>query len=436
MSAGSSSAALHARRVPASDLGLSISDVSPAAVSIIRTLQDSGFQAEMVGGCVRDLLLGWSPKDFDVVTNATPDQIKKLFRRARVIGRRFQLVHVRIGREVIEVSTYRGSDTCRQEQRRGRAKEKMAANNVFGRRDEDVLRRDFTINALYYDPVKEVVTDYVDGLGHIQERRLEIIGDPRQRFSEDPVRMLRAVRFKAKLNLRLDAKIEKLLPRMAGTLIAVSPPRLFEEIIKVLHNGYGAVGFQALDHYGLLRFLFPSATRHFNEQDLNKKNGLIPCALRNTDQRVADRKPVISPFLFSVLLWRQVEQAWPMKSGGNRSIFENLHRSADRVLEELHPTVRIPRRISAVMIEIWELQIRLEQRRPRTIKRLLSHRRFRAAYDFLLLRAGTGEVSDALADWWTKIQEMPPADVQRMIQGLEQGKPRRKSGTRRKRKHS
>jgi len=436
MSVGSSSAALHARRVPASDLGLSISDVSPAAVSIIRTLQDSGFQAEMVGGCVRDLLLGWSPKDFDVVTNATPDQIKKLFRRARVIGRRFQLVHVRIGREVIEVSTYRGSDTGRQEQRRGRAKEKMAANNVFGRRDEDVLRRDFTINALYYDPVKEVVTDYVDGLGHIQERRLEIIGDPRQRFSEDPVRMLRAVRFKAKLNLRLDAKIEKLLPRMAGTLIAVSPPRLFEEIIKVLHNGYGAVGFQALDHYGLLRFLFPSATRHFNEQDLNKKNGLIPCALRNTDQRVADRKPVISPFLFSVLLWRQVQQAWPMKSGGNRSIFENLHRSADRVLEELHPTVRIPRRISAVMIEIWELQIRLEQRRPRTIKRLLSHRRFRAAYDFLLLRAGTGEVSDALADWWTKIQEMPPADVQRMIQGLEQGKPRRKAGTRRKRKHS
>ena len=302
MSVGSSSAALHARRVPASDLGLSISDVSPAAVSIIRTLQDSGFQAEMVGGCVRDLLLGWSPKDFDVVTNATPDQIKKLFRRARVIGRRFQLVHVRIGREVIEVSTYRGSDTGRQEQRRGRAKEKMAANNVFGRRDEDVLRRDFTINALYYDPVKEVVTDYVDGLGHIQERRLEIIGDPRQRFSEDPVRMLRAVRFKAKLNLRLDAKMEKLLPRMAGTLIAVSPPRLFEEIIKVLHNGYGAVGFQALDHYGLLRFLFPSATRHFNEQDLNKKNGLIPCALRNTDQRVADRKPVISPFLFSVLL--------------------------------------------------------------------------------------------------------------------------------------
>ena len=436
MSVGRSSAALHARRVPASDLGLSISDVSPAAVSIIRTLQDSGFQAEMVGGCVRDLLLGWSPKDFDVVTNATPDQIKKLFRRARVIGRRFQLVHVRIGREVIEVSTYRGSDTGRQEQRRGRAKEKMAANNVFGRRDEDVLRRDFTINALYYDPVKEVVTDYVDGLGHIQERRLEIIGDPRQRFSEDPVRMLRAVRFKAKLNLRLDAKIEKLLPRMAGTLIAVSPPRLFEEIIKVLHNGYGAVGFQALDHYGLLRFLFPSATRHFNEQDLNKKNGLIPCALRNTDQRVADRKPVISPFLFSVLLWRQVEQAWHMKSGGNRSIFENLHRSADRVLEELHPTVRIPRRISAVMIEIWELQIRLEQRRPRTIKRLLSHRRFRAAYDFLLLRAGSGEVSDALADWWTKIQEIPPADVQRMIQGLQQSKPRRKTSTRRKRKHS
>ena len=436
MPVGSSSAALHARRVPASDLGLSISDVSPAAVSIIRTLQGSGFQAEMVGGCVRDLLLGWSPKDFDVVTNATPDQIKKLFRRARVIGRRFQLVHVRIGREVIEVSTYRGSDTGRQEQRRGRAKEKMAANNVFGRRDEDVLRRDFTINALYYDPVKEVVTDYVDGLGHIQKRRLEIIGDPRQRFSEDPVRMLRAVRFKAKLNLRLDAKMEKLLPRMAGTLIAVSPPRLFEEIIKVLHNGYGAVGFQALDHYGLLRFLFPSATRHFNEQDLNKKNGLIPCALRNTDQRVADRKPVISPFLFSVLLWRQVEQAWHMKSGGNRSIFENLHRSADRVLEELHPTVRIPRRISAVMIEIWELQIRLEQRRPRTIKRLLSHRRFRAAYDFLLLRAGSGEVSDTLADWWTKIQEMPPADVQRMIQGLEQSKPRRKASTRRKRKRS
>ena len=205
MSVGSSSAALHARQVPASDLGLSISDVSPAAVSIVRTLQGSGFQAELVGGCVRDLLLGWPPKDFDVVTNATPEQIKKVFRRARVIGRRFQLVHVRIGRDVIEVSTYRGSDTANQEQRRGRAKKKIPPNNVFGRREEDVLRRDFTINALYYDPVEEVVTDYVDGLVHIQERRLEIIGDPRQRFSEDPVRMLRAVRFKAKLNLRLDA---------------------------------------------------------------------------------------------------------------------------------------------------------------------------------------------------------------------------------------
>ncbi|MCH2484899.1 MAG: polynucleotide adenylyltransferase PcnB, partial [Gammaproteobacteria bacterium] len=158
--------------------------------------------------------------------------------------------------------------------------------------------------------------------------------------------------------------------------------------------------------------------------------------LRNTDQRVADRKPVISPFLFSVLLWRQVQQAWSMKSGGNRSSFENLHRSADRVLQELHPTVTIPRRISAVMIEIWELQIRLEQRRPRTIKRLLSHRRFRAAYDFLLLRAGAGEVSASLADWWTEIQEMPPTDVQQVIQGLEQSKPQRKKSTRRKRKHT
>ena len=200
-------------------------------------------------------------------------------------------------------------------------------------------------------------------------------------------------------------------------------------------NGHGAVGFQALDRYGLLRFLFPSATRHFSEQDLNKKSGLIPCALRNTDQRVADRKPVISPFLFSVLLWRQVQQAWNMKSGGNRSSFENLHKSADRVLQELHPTIRIPRRISAVMIEIWELQIRLEQRRPRTIKRLLSHRRFRAAYDFLLLRAGAGEVSDSLADWWTKIQELPPDDVQQMIQGLGQSGPNRKKRGRKLRKH-
>ena len=436
MSVARSSAGLHARRVPASDLGLSISDISPAAVSIVQTLQGRGFQAEMVGGCVRDLLLGWSPKDFDVVTDATPEQIKKLFRRARVIGRRFQLVHVRIGRDVIEVSTYRGSDTARPEQRRGRAKKKILPNNVFGRRDEDVLRRDFTINALYYDPVEEVVTDYVGGLGHIQERRLELIGDSRQRFSEDPVRMLRAVRFKAKLDLRLDAKMEELLPRMAGALTTVSPPRLFEEIIKVLHNGHGAVGFQALDRYGLLQSLFPSATQHFSEQDLNKKNGLIPCALRNTDQRLADRKPVISPFLFSVLLWRQVQQYSRMKSGGNHAIFETLHQSADRVLQELYPTVRIPRRISAVMIEIWELQIRLEQRRPRTIKRLLSHRRFRAAYDFLLLRAGAGEVSDSLADWWTEIQEMPPADVQRMIQELGKSGSQRKISGQKKRKRT
>ena len=436
MLAVSSSAALQAHRIPSSDLGLSFSDVSPAAVSIVRSLQGSGFQAELVGGCVRDLLLGWSPKDFDVVTNATPEQIKKLFRRARVIGRRFQLVHVRIGRDLVEVSTYRGSDAAHQEPRGGRTNKKVPPNNVFGRRDEDVVRRDFTINALYYDPVEEVVTDYVDGLRHIQERRLEIIGDPRQRFSEDPVRILRALRFKAKLNLSLDAEMEKLLPRMAGTLTTVSPPRLFEEVIKVLHNGHGAAGFDALDRYGLLRSLFPSASRHFSEQDLNKKNGLIPCALRNTDQRVAHKKPVISPFLFSVLLWRQVQHGFRTRSGENHPSFENLHRSAERVLQELHPTIRIPRRISGVMVEIWEFQIRLEQRRPRTIKRLLSHRRFRAAYDFLLLRAGAGEVSNSLADWWTKIQEMSPSDVQRMIQGLEQSKQQRKKRRRKKSKRA
>ena len=421
--------------IAAPEHGLSPQDISPAALTIVRTLRKAGYAADVVGGCIRDLLVGQTPKDFDVVTDATPDQIRDLFRRARLVGRRFRLAHVRIGREVIEVATYRGS-ALEGDHVSGKHRHdgRFVSNNVFGARDQDALRRDFTVNSLYYDPLDDTLVDYVGGIEDIRSRTLRLIGDPRTRFAEDPVRMLRAVRFKAKLGFDLEPQLAALLPQMASHLSDVSSARLFEEVLKVFHNGCGESAFRDLYQTGLFQGLFPDTACYYSDLDLDPKKGLIPCALRNTDQRIRQGKPVISPFLFAVLFWRPVAVEAARREARRVSGPELIRQSAVRVLEHTRQPVAIPRRVSTVMIEIWEMQARLLARRPRTIRRLMDNRRFRAGYDFLLLLARAGEADRDIAQWWTKIQAVEPGECQEMIRALGPKKTgrRRKSRARRK----
>ena len=263
-------------------------------MTVVHDLQDAGYAAEVVGGCVRDLLLGHEPKDFDVVTDAEPDEVRAIFRRARVIGRRFRLVHVRIGRDVIEVSTYRappkhGSVGFEAHAEQGR----ILRDNVFGTRDDDARRRDFSINALYYDPVENVLIDYVGGFSDLQSHLLRVIGDPKRRFEEDPVRMLRAVRFAVRLNLKMEKRMESVLPGLTGLLGHVPPARLFDEVLKIFHCGQGYAAYQKLKRLNLLGELFPESVRAHTKVDFDPDRGLVSLALRNTDRRLADGKPVI-----------------------------------------------------------------------------------------------------------------------------------------------
>lgn len=409
--------------IPASQHGLSEASISSGARKVIKALREAGYAAELVGGCVRDLLLGQTPKDFDVVTDALPEEVRQVFRRARLIGRRFRLAHVRMGREVIEVSTYRASSA-----NSGQGGEvihgdygRILRDNVFGTRDEDVLRRDFTANALYYDPVKNHVIDYVNGFEDIHQRRLRFIGEPAERLSEDPVRMLRAVRFKAKLGLTLGDQIEDLIRDNAFLLRHVPPARLFDEVLKMFHHGCAVSVFSALRELHLFAELFPQADRAFESIDVAPGVGLVWRALENTDRRVQVGKPVIAAFLFAALLWRAVRIQRDRYVQEGMPILPAIQRSATMVVGRENQRVAIPRRVSTVIFEIWELQDRLEARRPRTIARLLENKRFRAAYDFLVLRSQAGELDEALTQWWTKIQEVDPPEQQQMIKLLKGG---------------
>jgi len=412
------------RFIPPEEHGLQLSGVSKGARKVAETLTEAGFSAELVGGCVRDLLLGERPKDFDVVTNASPEEVRQVFPRSRMIGRRFRIVHVRAGREVIEVSTYRagregGSEIeNRSQSRSGR----ILRDNVFGTREQDVFRRDFTANALYYDIGSNSLIDYVDGFSDIKSRRLRFIGDPPTRISEDPVRMLRAVRFKAKLDLSLDPDLKALCQDQAYLLRHVPPARLFDEVLKLFHSGHAVRTFALLREFGLFAELFPEAERSYGEVDLDPKRGLVLQGLENTDRRIKSRKPVIAAFLFSCIFWSAVRRQCERQEGKRRNNPQVLQRIALEVLGRESQRVMIPRRVSTVVVEIWDLQSRLEARRPRTIQRMLENRRFRAAYDFLLLRSEAGEVSSELGQWWTEIQECDEVRRHAMIKGLEGGK--------------
>jgi len=386
--------------------GITADHLTPCALKTVKTLQQAGFKAFVVGGAVRDLLLGREPKDFDVATDAEPDEVRDLFRRSRIIGRRFRIVHVMCGPETIEVSTFRtvavatnnDSDDRQTDQDSGR----ILRDNVFGSQVDDAMRRDFTINAMYYDPVSQEIWDYHDGVADLKAGVLRIIGDPAQRYREDPVRMLRAVRFSAKLGLKLDPAAIKPIRQLAELLEDVPAARLFDEMLKLLFSGHAVESIRLLRKKGLHHGLLPMLDVIL-EQPLGER--FVMLALAKTDQRIEEEKPVSPAFLFAALLWHEVLAAWQQIQAAGERPAPALHQAMDQVLSVQQKKLAIPHRYDAVMKEIWSMQPRFLQRGGQRPFRLLEHPRFRAAYDFLVMRCESGEVDTEVGHWWDTFQD-------------------------------
>ncbi len=400
------------RHIPREQHGIDRRMVSRHAVKVCEVLQNEGYQAYVVGGAVRDLIAGIEPKDFDVATDATPEQVKPLFRRARIIGRRFRLVHVVFGSEVIETATFRaaGNGTQRTDNH-GR----LLQDNVFGTLHDDAVRRDFTFNALYYDPHTETVIDYHRGVADLKNRVVRIIGNPEQRFREDPVRMLRAVRFAAKLNGTIDPGTLQPISRLAPLLDNVPKSRLFDEMLKLLTCGHAMACLRQLRELNLHHGLLPLLDVIFEEPEGER---FIELALERTDHRVRAGKSVSPSFLFASLLWHQVNDRWQAYRAEGEPVVPALSNAIDSVLAEQTEKLAIQRRFLADMREIWFMQPRFERRAPRYVWRLLEQPRFRAACDFLQLRAAVGEVDSVFAQWWMDLADGSETQRAKMIDEL------------------
>lgn len=393
---------------------ISRSDISQAALNVLYGLKRAGYEAYLVGGGIRDIYLGQHPKDFDIVTNALPDQVKETFPNCRLIGRRFRLAHVRFGRDIIEVATFRGDhDGSDNNQASLAVSGQLLRDNVYGDSvEEDAFRRDFTINALFYNIADFSVIDCVGALEDLDARTIRVIGDADTRFREDPVRLLRAVRFAAKLNFSIDPSIEDCMASHGKLLRHISSARLFDECLKLFMSGHSLAVYQRLCHYQLFRYLFPT-----NPADhLDGSSRLLQIAFRNTDQRVAENKPVAPFFLFAVILWEPLQQQMSHEMAKGTPRHNALHVAADQVLAEHGTGVAIPRRIVGQMKDVWILQSRFSSRRGNKPFRLFQHPKFRAAYDFLLLRNESGDDLADLCDWWTRFQAVDDLERSRMTQ--------------------
>jgi len=386
------------QRVPRERHGLASEAISPSAAKVCAALREAGFSAYVVGGAVRDLLLGITPKDFDIATDARPEQIRPLFRRALIIGRRFRLVHVMLGGDTVEVSTFRGADTATAEKdEHGR----VLRDNVFGTQEEDARRRDFTVNALYYDPASEEIVDLHGGLDDLKKRMLRVIGDPETRYREDPVRMLRGVRLAAKLGLTLEAQTREPIRSLAPLMERVPPARLFDEMLKLLLSGHASACLRQLRDVGLHKGLLPLLDVIL-EQPLGER--FVTLALAQTDERVLAERPVSPAFLFAALLWHEVLAAWKARQARGERALPALESAMDEVLDTQCAKLAITRKLTATMREVWTMQPRFEQRSGSRAFRLLEAPRFRMAYDFLALRAASGEVAADLEEWWRAFQ--------------------------------
>ncbi len=387
-------------RIPVSQHKLTREQILPCALKVTDTLQQAGYSAFVVGGAVRDLLIAKTPKDFDVATNATPEQVRDLFRRSRIIGRRFRLVHVMCGNDTIEVSTFRASAATEEDDTKQITDDtgRIVRDNVFGDQESDAERRDFTVNALYYDPTTEEILDYRGGVADINNKILRIIGDPATRYREDPVRMMRAARFAAKLDFHIDETTRAPIAELADLLSNVPPSRMFDEMLKLLLSGHALRAVHQLRAEGLHHGILPMLDTIL-EQEQGKR--FINAALHNTDLRLQAGKSVSPAFLFASLLWHELQINYHKRLSRGELAMPAFNEAMDDTLNQQRNRLAVPRRLDGMMKEIWSMQARFEQRSGSRPSRLLTHPRFRAGYDFLLLRAESGEVAAELGDWWT-----------------------------------
>ena len=391
------------RSIPREQHIISRRDISPNALRVLYRLREAGFGAYLVGGAVRDLLLGLHPKDFDVATDATPEQVKSLFRNCRLIGRRFRLAHVVYGREIIEVATFRANiddGSGDRELEDGR----LVRDNVYGTIEDDAIRRDFTCNALYYAIEDFSVRDYVGGYEDVQARVMRLIGDPETRYREDPVRMLRAVRLAAKLDFTIEPATAAPIPLLAPLLGEAAPARLFEEMLKLFLSGHAVASFERLEAHGLLGALLPETAAALRSNRSGALRRMLVQGLANTDARVAADEPVSPAFLFALLLWPAYCRALAGLQAQGMHAEEAQRRAADRVTLHQVQTIALPKRFSLPMQEIWLLQQRFSSRQRKRVFRLLANPRFRAAFDFLVLRLAASDSHAADVEFWRQAQ--------------------------------
>jgi len=452
--------------IPRAEHDVSRSLIAPSALKVLYRLKDAGHQSFLVGGCVRDILLGIKPKDFDVATDATPDEVRALFRNCRLIGRRFRLAHVRFGDQVVEVATFRATHDPEEPDEEGSIEEpegeaeleaeravapddqrlldhrgRILRDNVYGTIEQDVWRRDFTCNALYYNIEDFSIWDYVGGVADIRSRTLRLIGDPEQRYREDPVRMLRAVRFQAKLGFSLDAGTGRPVPSLADLLDGVPPARLLDEIQKLFLTGHARRSFELLREHSMFEHLFPATARHLEKEPRGMAARLLSAGLASTDERAADGRTLTPMFLFAVMLFGPISEAAQRRFEAGMPAGQAIVEACDEVVESQVRRVSLPKRYSIPMREMLALQPRFHRRAGRKALALLTHPRFRAAYDFLLLRVAAGEEDPEIGRWWTEIQEIPHEERQDRVDALaresgpsDDGVRRRRRGGRRRRR--
>ena len=398
------------------------SAISTNASKVISRLQDHGFQAYLVGGCIRDLLLRKTPKDFDIATDAHPEEVRELFRNSRIIGKRFRIVHVRFGREIIEVTTFRGPHADEYDE--NHSDSGMTLNdNIYGTFEEDVFRRDFTMNAIYYEPQEEEIIDLANGTADIENQIIKTIGDPTGRLREDPVRMLRATRFQAKLGFGLESDLQNSIRSLGYLIQDVPPARLFEEVLKLFLSGYGTAAFDSMIENDIYGWLFPDSQR---SMESNATEELVRLALTSTDQRIAKKMPVTPAFIYAAVLWYPFVEEKKRLEQEEGMTHDAAHEAANNMISKQQLFTSIPKRFSGPMRDIWFLQSRLPSRFGQKPDRIMEHKRFRAAYDFLLLREQSGEETGRLGEWWTEYQEATEERKVAMKQSSSNGRPRKR----------
>lgn len=398
--------------------------ISANALKVLYRLNKAGYAAYLVGGSVRDLLLKREPKDFDIATDAKPEEVRKLFRNSRMIGRRFRLVHVYFYDEVIEVSTFRANSDDSPPDAEGDMPTMIQSDNTYGTIEEDAWRRDFTVNALYYNIENFSVVDYTGGLLDLKRREIRMIGDPAQRYHEDPVRLLRAMRLSAKLGLNIHAQTQAPLTQLSNLLWHVPPARLFDEVLKLFFEGNALVTFKVLLHFGYMRVLFPQTFHAIEKRQNPLDMGVIQLAMKATDSRFAKGQSLNPGFLMAVLLWPAVQDVLVEEKPKHKRYFQVLHAAIEIVLSEQMKTVTIPRRLTAMMSAVWLLQYHLIKRRGNRVYRTLGHRYFRAAFDFLELRVKSGELYQEEYQWWKRFQQEDVEGRARMVDKLKQQRQR------------